>query len=178
MRLGSIFIAIVMPIMVALPIAAQDKAPAVSEKITVKLLSGETLVGKVAGIKHDALNLVTDYGVVSIPVAKIAEESRKSLNIAEEKDTTKLNNRISELEALVASLREENATLRKGGHAAPSNAAPSQKASAVPNQTDEAGVTYKLSKSGKRHNSRCRYFGSAGDACGPNDGEPCKVCGG
>ena len=178
MRLGSIFIAIVMPIMVALPIAAQDKAPAVSEKITVKLLSGETLVGKVAGIKHDAVNLVTDYGVVSIPVAKIAEESRKSLNIAEENDTTKLKNRISELEALVASLREENATLRKGGIAAPSNTAPSPKANTEPNQTGEAGVTYKLSKTGKRHNSRCRYFGSAGDACGPNDGEPCKVCGG
>lgn len=167
-----------MLIMITVPIGAQGKAPGVSEKITVKLLSGETLVGKVAGIKDDAVNLVTDYGVVSIPVAKIAEESRKSLNIAEENDTTKLKNRIIELEALVASLREENATLRKGGIAAPSNAAPSQKASAVPNQTQEAGVTYKLSKTGKRHNSRCRYFGSAGDACGPNDGEPCKVCGG
>ena len=31
----------------------------------------------------------------------------------------------------------------------------------------------------KRHNSSCRYFGnSKGRSCGPNEGTPCKLCGG
>jgi len=33
--------------------------------------------------------------------------------------------------------------------------------------------------SGKRHNSSCRYYhNSKGHPCGPNDGIPCKICGG
>lgn len=33
--------------------------------------------------------------------------------------------------------------------------------------------------SGKRHNSSCRYYGTTkGRPCGPNDGIPCKICGG
>jgi hypothetical protein len=178
MKLQSVLIAFLVPIIAALPIAAQEKAPTVSEKTTIKLLSGETMVGKVAGIKDDSVSLATDYGVVRIPVSKITEESRKNLNIPEETDVAKLKNRITELEALVASLREENANLRKSELANPSKATPSPKEALKPAPTAEAGVTYKLSKTGKRHNSRCRYFSSAGDGCGPNDGEPCKVCGG
>ena len=178
MKLQSLLIAFAIPIIAAIPTFAQEKSPSASTKTTIKLLSGETVVGKVAGIKDGSLNLATDYGVISIPVSKITDESRKTLNIPEETDVAKLKNRITELEALVASLREENATLRKGGLAKPSTTAPSLKETAKPSPTGEAGVTYKLSKSGKRHNSRCRYFGSAGDACGPNDGVPCKVCGG
>jgi hypothetical protein len=178
MKLQSILVAFVIPIMAALPLAAQEKAPPASEKTTIKLLSGETIAGKVAGIKDDSVSLATDYGVVRIPVSKITEESRKNLNIPEETDVGKLKNRITELEALVASLREENANLRKSEIASPSKATPSPKEAAKPAPTGEAGLTYKLSTSGKRHNSRCRYFSSAGDGCGPNDGEPCKVCGG
>jgi hypothetical protein len=178
MKLQSILVAFVIPIMAVLPIAAQEKATAASEKTTIKLLSGETIAGKVAGIKDDSVSLATDYGVVRIPVSKITEESRKNLNIPEETDVGKLKNRITELEALVASLREENANLRKSEISSPSKATPSPKEAAKPAPTGEAGLTYKLSTSGKRHNSRCRYFSSAGDGCGPNDGEPCKVCGG
>ena len=36
-----------------------------------------------------------------------------------------------------------------------------------------------LSKSGKRHNSRCKWYRNCeGHECGPTDGSPCKVCGG
>ncbi len=33
---------------------------------------------------------------------------------------------------------------------------------------------------GTRHNSKCRYFGKTknGRPCGPNEGKPCKICGG
>ena len=178
MKLQFLPIIFAISIIVAIPTAAQEKTPSVSTKSTVKLLSGETVVGQVAGIKDDSLNLATDYGVISIPVSKITDESRKNLNIPDENDVAKLKNRITELEALVASLREENAALRKSGLAKPSTDAPSQKKASKPSPTGEAGISYKLSKSGKRHNSRCRYFESAGDACGPNDGQACKICGG
>jgi hypothetical protein len=178
MKLQSILVAFVIPIMAVLPIAAQEKATAASEKITIKLLSGETMVGKVAGIKDDSVSLATDYGVIRIPVSKITEESRKSLNIPEETDVAKLKNRITELEALVANLRDENAKLRRSEPSSPSKAAPSPKENLKTGTANESGVTYKLSKSGKRHNSRCRYFSSAGEQSGPNEGEPCKVCGG
>jgi len=33
--------------------------------------------------------------------------------------------------------------------------------------------------SGKRHNSRCRYFRTTeGRLCSPDEGKPCKLCGG
>lgn len=178
MKLPSIIIALAVHIMAQMPIMSQEKASLASEKTTVKLLSGETVVGKVAGIRDDSLSLATDYGVISIPVSKITDESRKTLNIPEETDVAKLKNRIAELEALVANLREENSKLREKGLTHPLNTTSSPQATVKPNSTGEAGVTYKLSNSGKRHNSRCRYFGGAGNACGPNDGVACKVCGG
>ena len=161
-------------------VSMAQTAPAAptSEKETIKLTSGETMTGKIAGVNQDSLNLATDYGVIKIPLAKLTEESRKKLKLPEETDVTKLKARISELEALVANLREENATLRKTGTPTASPQPQAAKSSPKPAATGESGVTYKLSKSGKRHNSRCRYFSSAGDTCGPNDGEPCKVCGG
>lgn len=178
MKLESILFAIVIPIIAVLPIAAQEKATTAPEKITVKLISGETLDGKVAGIKNDAVNLVTDYGVVSIPVSKINAESRRRLNIEEESDATKLKIRINELEELVESLREENAELRKKGRAATSNTSRTNEVNVESLHKVKSNVTYKLSKTGKRHNSRCRYYNSAGEPCEANDGEPCKVCGG
>lgn len=39
------------------------------------------------------------------------------------------------------------------------------------------GAGFSLSGSGTRHNARCRYF-RADKACGPNEGQPCKICGG
>ena len=38
---------------------------------------------------------------------------------------------------------------------------------------------YKISSTGVRHNSGCRYFNNKSNKpCGPTDGRPCKVCGG
>ena len=177
MKIPSILTALILPILMALPVRAQEKPAEIS---TIKLVSGDTMTGKVAGIKDDSVNLITDYGVVKIPVAKISEESRKQLKMAPETETTSLKNRVTELEALVASLREENANLRKtGAPGKPVAANPSKETAKTPATPGETTVlTYKLSSSGKRHNSRCRYFKSAGEACSATDGEPCKVCGG
>jgi hypothetical protein len=160
-------------------IHAQGKSATVLKKETIILVSGETIAGTVAGIKEDSVSLATDYGVIRIPLSKITDKSREKLNIPEETDLAKMKIRIDELEELVASLREENANIRQTDTISTKPQATTEfgeksKSAA----TGEAVLTYKLSTSGKRHNSRCRYFKSAGTGCGPNDGEPCKVCGG
>jgi hypothetical protein len=38
-------------------------------------------------------------------------------------------------------------------------------------------LSYTISSTGKRHNSTCRYYGK-GRPAGPNEGIPCKICGG
>jgi hypothetical protein len=55
-----------------------------------------------------------------------------------------------------------------------------QPAAAVTNVSAEPKETHwRTYKSGKRHNSRCQWYGeSNGHSCGPNDGIPCKICGG
>ena len=47
-------------------------------------------------------------------------------------------------------------------------------------ESAEKDTGYWCTKSGnKRHNSSCRYYKtSQGHPCGPNDGIPCKLCGG
>lgn len=54
---------------------------------------------------------------------------------------------------------------------------PPPKAAAGGAMPPGAATGWSLSKSGTRHNSTCRYFGS-GTACQATDGKPCKVCGG
>ena len=165
-------------------LSAQVKPAEVQEKVTIKLLTGDTIVGKVAGIKDDSINFATEFGVIRVPIEQIPADTLKKLNISPQVGEDLLRARIQELEAVVASLREENANLRKeqatraqttpqvapmapAGQVAPKLAAPA-----------EAGLSYKLSNSGKRHNSRCRYFNSDGRACTATDGVACKICGG
>ena len=46
-------------------------------------------------------------------------------------------------------------------------------------QDAEQETGYWLSTSGKRHNSKCRYYKkSKGIPCGSKDGTACKACGG
>jgi hypothetical protein len=41
------------------------------------------------------------------------------------------------------------------------------------------GTHWLTTSSGKRHNEACRYYKtSKGRACGPDEGSPCKACGG
>jgi hypothetical protein len=54
----------------------------------------------------------------------------------------------------------------------------SEKVAAQGDQKQSTGF-WLTSSSKKRHNSSCRYYKTSnGSECGPNDGIPCKVCGG
>ena len=154
---------------------------AASVKTTIKLVSGDTMTGTVGTVKDGSLSLITEYGPVRVPVERLSAETKAKLGISESPDDQALKTRIKELEDLVARLREENATLRRS--AAPAiqpaigGATPSVRSSSTPAPAAEAGG-YRISTTGKRHNSRCRYFNSAGRAGSATEGVACKICGG
>ena len=64
----------------------------------------------------------------------------------------------------------------------PNLEAASAKTSSVETSTKSTkksdALTYRLSKTGKRHNSKCRYYYSKGRSCSKDEGVACKVCGG
>ena len=100
-------------------------------------------------------------------------------------DPQKLAARIAELEATVESLRKDNAALRQQLQAAtaartapaPAPTLPVRAISSTASAPAQSGLSYTISSTGKRHNSRCRYYGT-GRPAGPNEGIPCKICGG
>jgi hypothetical protein len=150
-------------------------------RATIKLLSGEMMTGTVGSVRDGSLSLTTEYGPVRIPVEKLSPETKTKLGIGKEVDAESLRIRIRELEDLVTRLREENATLRRG--ASPAVKPEVSGGTAGVRSTPSAATTpdgggYKISSTGKRHNSRCRYFNSAGRAGSANEGVACKVCGG
>lgn len=150
-------------------------------RATIKLVSGEMMTGTVGSVRDGSLSLTTEYGAVRIPVEKLSPETKTKLGIGVEVDAESLRVRIRELEDLVTRLREENATLRRG--ASPAVQPEISGGTAGVRSTPSAAATpegggYKISSTGKRHNSRCRYFNSAGRAGSANEGVACKVCGG
>lgn len=138
------------------------------------LLDGSRIKGRVMSTTATEVTLMSDFGVFRIPLDKLTPESRASLSEGAKPDVDALLRRIAELEARVAQLQQENESLRR------SPTLPQSAGSAVQSITPPSGATgmqYSVSSTGKRHNSRCRYFGS-GRAAGPNDGVACKICGG
>lgn len=152
------------------PLSAQGDS---RERVKIELVGGDTITGTVSSSKNGSVSVITSYGVIRIPVEKLTAESRKKLGISEESSIEELRKRISELEELVARLRAENAQLRKSGSGSttPSRVTPSKPAT--------TGKGFWISSTGKRHNSRCRYYKtSRGREGSGGEGIPCKICGG
>ena len=107
-------------------------------------------------------------------------------------------NSIAELQLQVQKLKTENEALkqenqvlrklvfeRQGAVQSPTQTPPPNPSGVVvspPQQPAKSAVEksyWMTSSSGKRHNNRCRYYGtSKGRQCGPTEGTACKVCGG
>jgi hypothetical protein len=140
----------------------------------LNLTDGSKLRGRVISTSATEITLLSDFGLVRVPISKLTPESQAGLSVATKPDVESLLRRIGELEARVAQLQQENDSLRRS----PATQQP-QGASVRSNtpQNSVEGTKYTVSSTGKRHNSRCRYFGS-GRPAGPNDGVPCKICGG
>lgn len=178
MKTSCVVLATIVWLAVALSGSGQD-APAT--KVTIKLVSGEVMTGTAGAVRDGSLSLITEYGPVRIPVEKLSVETKTKLGIGKEADVEGLRTRVRELEDLVARLREENAALRRGAAPAiqPAAGGAATGARAMPSSAlSTDGGEYRISSTGKRHNSRCRYYNSAGRAGSANEGVACKICGG
>jgi len=150
---------------------------------SLNLNDGSVIKGEVSPSSPTATEVVvsTEYGVIRVPVDKITPESRKAAGIGQPATTAQYEARITQLEARVMALEAENAKLRRAQTTGQSGAAgppPVSRPSPTASEpTKESGLSYSRSSTGKRHNSRCRYY-SSGGSCGPSDGVACKICGG
>lgn len=91
-----------------------------------------------------------------------------------------------DLEQTIKAFQADNAALRDQLRTAttkPPSTTSTQNAVQVPSTfspaVQDASQGYWLSSTGKRHNKSCRYYGTGrGRPCAPNEGVPCKLCGG
>jgi hypothetical protein len=146
------------------------------------LQDGSRIRGRVMTTSASEVTVMTDFGVLRIELEKLTPETRQKLSAGDTPDPTALLQRIAELEAKVIKLQQENEQLRRtalnstpSGYSPPT---PASRFSGTPaNDSASSTSRYSVSSTGKRHNSGCRYFGS-GRSSGPNEGVPCKICGG
>lgn len=158
-----------------------------AEPTVLKLNDGSVLKGDLSPVAPTATEVVvnTEYGVIRVPVEKIAPESRKAAGIGQPATAAQYEARITQLESKVRELEAENARLRRDQTTTPSGSVtlpPSSRPAPTAEPSKGAaspatGLSYSRSSTGKRHNSRCRYF-TSGSPCGSNDGVACKICGG
>ena len=174
-----------------LPSLVVGQVEASRKPVKLQLVEGDSITGTISGVKDGSVSVITDYGVIRVPVTRLTEASRKELGISSTATVEQLQKRVTELEALVERLRAENSDQRKqqastlspspapatriqslvgSEGSAPPTAAPAPPAS---------GTSSWISSTGKRHNSRCRYFGTGkGRAGAASEGVACKICGG
>ncbi len=103
-------------------------------------------------------------------------------------DAASLRQKNADLEQTITALRNDNAQIReqlralsgKSSTAVPNSPTATQRPPVNSNSTNlDQSQAYWISSTGKRHNKNCRYYGTGrGRPCGPNDGVPCKICGG
>ena len=164
------------------PLVAQQLPEAKREPVKLSLVGGDSITGTVSGVKDGNVSVITEYGVIRVPVAKLTDEARKKVGISTDANVAQLEKRIAELEGLVERLRAENAQLRRQPAPAPAQVQPltggGGTTKITPSQPAQAGG-YWISSTGKRHNARCRFFGtSKGRSGSATEGVACKVCGG
>lgn len=158
--------------------------PAEKKTVKIQLVDGDSLSGSVSSVKDGTVSLITEYGVVRVPVAKLTEASRKQLGITAESTAADLQKKVAELEGLVERLRGENAELRRKLAAAPVTPQPlvtRPEGGGAPSKVSPtpAGSKVWISSTGKSHNSSCRYYGTGkGHYANPGSGIACKICGG
>jgi cell shape-determining protein MreC len=162
-------------------------ATALSTPITLELSAGSVIKGDLVSWNGQQVVVKAEFGSLTFRRDQLNQATIQRLQLLSE-DPQKLLARISELEATVESLRKDNAALRQqlqGTTTTQSvSPAPAISREVTPRANSftsgasaPTGLSYAISSTGKRHNSRCRYYGS-GRPCGPTDGIACKVCGG
>jgi cell shape-determining protein MreC len=162
-------------------------ATGLAAPITLELTGGSVIKGDLASWNGQQAVVKAEFGSMTFRRDQLSQATIQRLELLSG-DPQKLLARISELETTVESLRKDNAALRQQlqGTTATQSVSPAPvisrevmpRANAVTSSVSApTGLSYTISSTGKRHNSRCRYYGS-GRPCGPTDGIACKICGG
>lgn len=160
-------------------------ATANASPISIELSGGSVINGELISWNGNEVQIKAEFGTMTLKREQLSKKSLDRMDLLSG-DPQKLAAKVSELEATIESLRRDNAALRQQlAQTQPQQSSASQPAASAsgvtsppsPNSAQNSGLSYSRSSTGKRHNSNCRYFGS-GSPCGPNDGVPCKICGG
>jgi hypothetical protein len=161
-------------------------ATGLSAPITLELNGGSVIKGDLVSWNGQQAVVKAESGSMTLRRDQLSQATIQRLELLSG-DPQKLLARISELEATVESLRKDNSALRQQLQTAaaaqsPPPAAVSREVAAratsfTSSVSAPTGLSYTISSTGKRHNSRCRYYGS-GRPCGPADGIACNICGG
>lgn len=170
-------------------IASLAVAPFVAAgQITLELKSGSKIKGELVSWDGEQATVKADFGEVKLSKAQLSQEALSELSLSSA-DASALKAKITELQAIVESLRRDNAALREqlAGAVARRVAAPvpaPMPVGAMGFAAPSAGAAdvsggYWISSTGKRHNANCRYYQtSKGRPGAATEGTACKVCGG
>lgn len=121
-------------------------------------------VGAIAAPREPAVKSADD--LVLVTTNRLADLQQENEALHRENELLSQENKVLRKE-----IAKRNQTIEKNRHAK----APAPKEETAESKREE----YWLSPSGKRHNSRCRYFQLGnGKPCQKDDGVPCKICGG
>ena len=160
-------------------------ATALCAPVTLELSGGSVIKGDLVSWNGQQAVVKAEFGSMTFRRDQFSPATIQRLELLSG-DPQKLLARISELEAGVESLRKDNAALRQqlqtaaAAHSVPpaANREVALRATSFASSVSAPiDLSYTISSTGKRHNSRCRYYGS-GRPCGPTDGIACKICGG
>lgn len=168
---------------------AQSSHRTAEDVVEAELLDGSSVKGVVVARSANEITLHTEIGTLGIQTNKLTAESKQRL-FTESISSFDHCATIVRLEARIAALEAENQDLCKrlvGALITPSSSSLSPKSGPARSTPSTVGrttrsdagnrLTYALSSTGKRHNSRCRHH-KTGTLCGPNQGVACKTCGG
>jgi hypothetical protein len=187
------------------PPAAVRAAPSVGPPSRIELTNGTVVYGNLLTKSGAGITFISSDGntykverrwltantiaALGLPLEQTTAARASSPAAAEaSSDAATLRQKIADLEQTVGTLRDDNAALRQQLRtpatklsATPATPAPTPQppSSSNPSAAQDNSQAFWLSSTGKRHNKRCRYYGTGrGHPCGPNDGVPCKICGG
>lgn len=154
----------------------------IAAPVSLPLKDGSVIKGEITSVTAADVVVSTEFGVARIPLDKLTEDGKKAAGVGKPQTLDQCQARIVLLEAKIKALEDENAQLRRNASksaeaALPSTVRPQSATLRTADQPASGVLSYSLSSTGKRHNSRCRFYGG-GKPCGVTDGVACKICGG
>ncbi|MDX2111160.1 MAG: hypothetical protein SFY80_13070 [Verrucomicrobiota bacterium] len=168
--------------------------PSLLAGVEVELVDGSTINGEVSEVTENGCKLTNAMGIFILKREALTAESQenagfvpRTVPISPASEIDVLKAEIHSLRATIESLKKENGQLRKQLATKPQDPTVAAKKGEGKTVSDngtlppaeQESTGFWLAKSGKRHNTKCRYYQTGqGHSCGAEDGVACKICGG